>query len=70
MTEYKRCPTCGAICNRDGDPDWCESDAYAYEPACDALVRRLAVARMTDRGSQVFMWWKSKAREIVEASDD
>jgi len=74
MTDYKRCPTCGAICTVEGKPDFI-GDEYPvtmhYVPACDALVRDLATLDLVDLDTALFniVIWRGRARDIVEAID-
>lgn len=77
MTDYVKCPTCGAICTVEGAPDFPGDDAPVtmhYAPACGALVREMAgcradIARDRVLAGKFAMMYYSLARALVEAMD-
>ena len=76
MTDYQRCPTCGAICTVEGEPEFPDSDVATmhYQPACDALVRELAkiddAALTYGEVEANLAAWCWVARKIMESNDD
>jgi len=74
MIDYQRCPTCGAICTVEGEPEFRDSDVATmhYQSALAKWVKELAEWEELDilagHYGDMVVELADLAREILEAA--